>query len=120
MSSLRRREAPFFMSRLLSKLEARDNSDFGREMHCEKKEEKVANLINWLHQEAPLRSRGKITDHDNGGQRECGSRKPYHWRMDEQANGTSVANDKIGTSSRFLPCISGVNCQPQMGDSGTE
>ena len=120
MSSLRPREAPFFMSRLLSKLEARDNSDFGREMHCEKKEEKVTNLINWLHQEAPLRSRGKTTDDDNGGQRECGSREPYHWRMDQHANGTSVANDKIGTSSHFLPCISGVNCQPQMGDSGTE
>ena len=33
------------MSRLLSKLEPRDNADFGREMHREKKEENVSNLI---------------------------------------------------------------------------
>ena len=56
------------MSGLLSKLEPRDNADFGREMHREKKEENVTNLINWLHQEAPLRSREKTTDDGNGGE----------------------------------------------------
>ena len=30
-------EAPFFMSRLLSKLEPKDNADFGRDMQREKK-----------------------------------------------------------------------------------
>ena len=36
-----------------------DNSDFGREMKREGKEETVSNLITWLHQEASIRSRGK-------------------------------------------------------------
>ena len=52
-------EAPFFMSQLLSKLDSSDNSDFGREMKRQGKEETVSNLINWLHQEASIRSRGK-------------------------------------------------------------
>lgn len=52
-------EAPFFMSRLLSKLESKDNANFGREMQREKKEENVNNLVTWLHQEATLRSRSK-------------------------------------------------------------
>jgi len=38
-------EAPFFMS----KLELKDNADFGREMQRKKKEENVANLVAWLH-----------------------------------------------------------------------
>ena len=52
-------EAPFLMSQLLSKLDPSDNSDFGREMKREGKEETVSNLITWLHQEASIRSRGK-------------------------------------------------------------
>ena len=48
-------EAPFFMS----KLKPKDNADFGREMQRQKKEENVANLVAWLHQEAAFRSRGK-------------------------------------------------------------
>ena len=51
-------EAPFFMSRLLSKLEPKDNSDFGREMQRLEKEENVTNLVTWPHQEAAFRSRG--------------------------------------------------------------
>ena len=52
-------ETPFLMSQLLSKLDLSDNSDFGREMKREGKEETVSNLITWLHQEASIRSRGK-------------------------------------------------------------
>ena len=52
-------EAPFFMSQLLSKLDPRDNTNFGREMQRAGKEENMLNLITWLHQEATLRSRGK-------------------------------------------------------------
>ena len=78
-------------------------------MHREKKEENVTNLINWLHQGAPLRSRGKTTDDGNGGQRDCGGRESYHTRTDQHANDTSIANDKIRKSSRFLPYMSRVN-----------
>ena len=46
-------EAPSFMS----KLEQKDNADFGREMQRQKKEGNVANLVAWLHQEAAFRSR---------------------------------------------------------------
>ena len=53
-------EAPFFMSQLLSKLDPRDNAEFGREMKRNKKEETVPNLIQWLQEEASLRSRGKL------------------------------------------------------------
>ena len=52
-------EAPFIMSQLLSKLEPKDNADFGRDMIREQKEENITNLIDWLYREANLRSRGK-------------------------------------------------------------
>ena len=52
-------EAPFLMSKLLSKLQPRDNCEFGREMQREKKEENIPNLVDWLHREASLRSRGR-------------------------------------------------------------
>ena len=65
-------EVPFFMSRLLSKLEPKDNADFGREMQREKKEENVTNLVNWLHQEATLRSRGKKETEPTSRHRERG------------------------------------------------
>ena len=42
-------EAPFLMSKLLSKLELKDNADFGREMQRQTKEKNVANLVAWLH-----------------------------------------------------------------------
>ena len=38
-------EAPFFMSQLLSKLDPRDNTNFGREMERAGKEENVSNLV---------------------------------------------------------------------------
>ena len=44
-------EAPFFMSQLLSKLDPRDNAEFGREMRRMKREENVTNLVDWLHEE---------------------------------------------------------------------
>ena len=45
-------EAPFVMSQLLSKLDASDNIEFGREMLRMGKEENVLNLIDWLDKEA--------------------------------------------------------------------
>ena len=50
-------EAPFVMSQLLSKLDPKDNVEFGREMFREHREENANNLIAWLHREATLRSR---------------------------------------------------------------
>ena len=52
-------EAPFVMSQLLSKLDPKDDIDFGREMQRVKNEENVLNLIDWLNKEASLRSRVK-------------------------------------------------------------
>ena len=51
---LKSSEAPFLMSQLLSKLDSNDNSDFGREVKREGKEENVSSLIVWLHQEAEV------------------------------------------------------------------
>ena len=42
-------EAPFFMSRLLSNLNPKDNAEFSREMKRQKKEENVTNLVTWPH-----------------------------------------------------------------------
>ena len=52
-------EAPIVMSQLLSKLNASDNIEFGREMLRMRKEENVLNLIDQLKKEASLRSRIK-------------------------------------------------------------
>ena len=71
-------EAPFLMSQLLSKLDPKDNSDFGREMKREGNEETVSNLIAWLHQEASVRSRGKTStfcEGRNESRREKGPKK---------------------------------------------
>ena len=54
-------EAPFLMSQLVSKLDPKDNSDFGREIKREGNKETVSNLITWLHQEESIRSRGKTS-----------------------------------------------------------
>jgi hypothetical protein len=62
-------EAPFFMSQLLSKLDPRDNAEFGREMRRNKKQENVSNLIQWLHDEASLRSRGKFDPESSNEER---------------------------------------------------
>ena len=53
------KEAPFIMSQLMSKLEPKDNADFGRDMIRDHKEENINNLIDWLYREANLRPRGK-------------------------------------------------------------
>ena len=53
-------EAPFFMSQLLSKLDPKDNTDFGRDMYRERKDENVLNLVEWLQREASIRMRGKL------------------------------------------------------------
>ena len=57
-------EALFCMSQLLSKLDPRDNTNFGRDMQRAGKGENVSNLITWLHQQANLHSRGK-PDNEN-------------------------------------------------------
>ena len=62
-------EALFFMSQLLSKLDPRDNTNFGRDMQRAGKGENVSNLITWLHQQANLHSRGK-PDNENTDEQE--------------------------------------------------
>ena len=47
-------EAPFVMSQLLSKLDASDNIEIGREMLRMEKEENVLNLIDWLNNSSSL------------------------------------------------------------------
>ena len=49
-------EAPFVVSQLLSKLDATDNVEYGREMYRLGKEENILNLIDWLNKEASLKS----------------------------------------------------------------
>ena len=49
------------MSQLLSKFNASENIEFGREMLRVGKEENVLNLIDWLNKQARLRSRIKET-----------------------------------------------------------
>ena len=87
------KEAPFFMSQLLSKLDAKDNIEFGREMHHIEKEENVLNLLDWLNSEASLRSRvRKDADyHDNSGEHRI-SRK-----FDNSALNSETSDDKVCT-----------------------
>ena len=61
------KEAPFVMSQLLSKLDTKDNIEFGLEMNRIEKEENILNLLDWLNREASLRYRvRKDADyHDN-------------------------------------------------------
>ena len=66
-------EAPFVMSHLLSKLDASDNIEIGREMLRMEKEENVLNLINWLKKEARLRSRIKRETNYRNNSREHSS-----------------------------------------------
>ena len=66
-------EAPFVMSQLLSKLDASDNIEFGREMLRMGKEENVSNLIDWLNKEASLRSRIKRDSNNRNNLREHSS-----------------------------------------------
>ena len=62
-------EPPFFMSQLLSKLDPRDNAEFGRGMRRMKREENVTNLADWLHEEACIRSRGKQESEEDVAER---------------------------------------------------
>lgn len=85
-------EAPFFMSQLLSKLDSRDNADFGREMKRNGKEENVSNLIDWLHQEASIRSRGKQDIDEENAERS--SRESFHKRSDNHAVSSGTPEDE--------------------------
>ena len=73
-------EAPFFMSQLLSKLDAKHNVQFGRERHRIKKKENVLNLIDWLNSEASLRSQVKTDSdcHSNTGDRQLQFSRKSH------------------------------------------
>ena len=82
-------ESPFFMSQLLSKLDSRDNVDFGREMKRMGKDENVKNLLDWLHQEASLRSRGK-KDLENDDKAERPQRVVYQRRSDTHTMSAST------------------------------
>ena len=52
------------MSPLLSKLDRVNNIEFGREMRRTRKVENIPNLIEWLNNEATLRSRSRKTNFD--------------------------------------------------------
>ena len=82
-------EAPFFMSQLLSKLDPRDNTNFGREMQRAGKQENVSNLVTWLHQEATLRSRGK-RDNEIADQKE----RTHHGPTFRRAENHAANNDR--------------------------
>ncbi|KAK3722850.1 hypothetical protein QZH41_007806 [Actinostola sp. cb2023] len=97
-------ESPFFMSQLLSKLDSRDYIDFGREMKRQSKEENVENLLDWLHQEASLRSRRKIVV-ENDDKIERSQRVVHQSRTENHANATSVPDDEtcpLGCTEKHL------------------
>ena len=85
-------EAPFFMSQLLSKLDPKDNAEFGREMKRNKKEETIPNLIQWLHEEASLRSRGKL-DLESSFEEQSQQRGSFNRRTDNYAGDFDVSKD---------------------------
>jgi hypothetical protein len=84
-------ETPFFMSQLLSKLDPRDNAAFGRVMKRNSREENVPNLIQWLHEEAGLRSRGKPESERNEDRSQ--QRGSYNRRTDNHSSDVEVTND---------------------------
>ncbi|XP_020893926.1 uncharacterized protein LOC110233025 [Exaiptasia diaphana] len=94
-------ESPFFMSQLFSKLDPLDNVDFGREMKRQRSEENVKNLLDWLHQEASLRSRGK-KDTDNDEKIERRQRSVHQKRS--LNNATSVYTPTQDDESCPLGC----------------
>ena len=85
-------ETPFFMSQLLSKLDPRDNAEFGREMKRNKKQENVSNLVQWLHDEASLRSRGKF-DPESSNEERSHQRGIYNRRTDNHSGDFDVSKD---------------------------
>ena len=77
-------EVPFVMSQLLSKLDASDNIEIGREMLRMEKEENVLNLINWLKKEARLRSRIKReTNYRNNSREHSSDNNDNDIRLDQ-------------------------------------
>ena len=94
-------EAPFVMSRLLSKLDASDNIEFGREMLRMGKEENVLNLIDWLNKEASLRSRIKRDTNYRNNSREH--------RSDNNANDSGLDQDEkvhwVSKQSIYFPHV---------------
>ena len=101
-------EAPFFMSQLLSKLDPRDNADFGRETKRTRQEESVTNLIQWLHEEASVRSRGKRDSESNGDER-VPQREYYNKRTDSHSTNIDVSKEKLCPlscqSKHFAGCM---------------
>ena len=95
------KEAPFVMSQLLSKLDPKDNIEFGREMHRIEKEENVLNLLDWLNSEASLRSRvRKDADyHNNSGEHRI-SRKFDNRAMDSETSDDDVC--PLGCEAKHL------------------
>ena len=92
------------MSKLLLKLEPKDNADFGREMQRQKKEEKVANLVDWLQPEAAFRSRGKKEIEGSINYKERGGRRTDHHAND--ANSTKdYESCPLGCKSKHLPAL---------------
>lgn len=85
-------EAPFAMSQLSSKLDPKDNIDFGWEMQCMENEENVLNLIDWLNKEASLRSHVK---------RDTRNDTEDHWfqnqrsQSDNRSMNSELSGDKI-------------------------
>ena len=119
-------EVPFFMSELLSKLNPRDNTHYGREMERAGKDENVSNLITWLHQEGTFHSRGK-QDNDNAEEKECTHRGPTFRRtQNHAANNDRTPNQeacplsctsKHGAPVGCLSAVSKFNCKSKMGRS---
>ena len=79
-------EAPFVMSQLLSKFNASENIEFGREMLRIGKEENVLNLVDWLNKQARLRSRIKRDTNYRDNSREH--------RFDNNANDSGLDQDE--------------------------
>ena len=85
-------EAPFVMSQLLSKLDPKDNLDFGREMERMKNEENVLNLIDWLNKEASLRSRIKRDTRNDTDDRRFQNQRS---QSDNHSMNSELSNDEI-------------------------
>ena len=87
-------ESPFFMSQLLSKLDSRDNIEYGREMQRQKKEENVTTLVEWLLQEANFRSRGRRDD-ENVDRTDRNRRPIFPRRSDNHAINNTQTDEEI-------------------------
>lgn len=93
-------EAPFFISRLFSNLDPRDNAEFGKEIQSQKKEENFTNLVTWLHQEASLRSRGK-RETESDRRRD----PPVQRKSDQHSSDISLTDDEtcpLGCNSKHF------------------